>query len=734
MSFAKSVSYSLNNILKTVLNSYSILFFSNSNVLAIILLTVSFFNPIAGLMGLLSVLTAIFICNSIGFDKEQIQSGLFSFNALLVGIGIGTFYQINFAFWLVLLVACLFSVVFSVILSGWLGKYGLPFLSIPFVFTFWIVLLCVTEFTRLGLNQKNISWLSKMYVSSDLSFLKLIRDIDNWPFPSIIAVFFKSFSAIFFQNSLLAGILMSIGLLIHSRIGFTLLIIGFLSAYSFNYLVGGSAHSINYYNMGANFMTASIAIGGFFLIPSLKSYLWAIWSIPMTYLLVIALTKFYNIWALPIFSLPFCIVVIALLYFFKLRIFPGKLQLSSIQNYAPELNLYQFINNKERLQNLNYYRLALPFIGEWSVWQGYDGNITHKGEWSKALDFVLVDEDDKTFGNDGLKPNDFYCFNKPVLASAAGYIEEVLNNVEDNEIGTVNTEQNWGNSIVIRHSTGLYTKLSHLKKESIKVKVGDFVHQGEIIAYCGNSGRSPEPHLHFQVQSTPFIGSKTLAYPFAYYLKKMRKDTVKLESYTVPKENTLVSSVDIDDQLKQAFKFQPGFRTCFQNNETGAVEHWEVFTDAFNQLYLYSEETKSTAWFINNGTVFYFTSFFGNKISLLYYFYLAAYKITQINLPDVISNDVYPLQLSSKKIALYLQDFVAPFFLFTKLKYQSYLKEDAQNIHFREIKSFQNQEFFGMNKEIMNASIQIKNQKITSFNMVIKEKEISATWLLENLY
>jgi urea transporter len=734
MSLAKSINYSFYNTLKAVLNSYSILFFSNNKVLAIILLTVSFFNPIAGLMGLLSVLTAIFICNSIGYDKEQIQSGLFSFNALLVGIGIGTFYQVNFAFWLILLVACLFSVLFSIILSGWLGKYSLPFLSIPFVFTFWIVLLCVNEFSNLGLNQKNISWLSQMYVSNDFSFFKVIRDIDNWPFPPIVAVFFKSFSAIFFQNSLLAGILMSIGLLYHSRIAFTLLIIGFLTAYGFNYLVGGSANSINYYNMGANFMMSSVAIGGFFLIPSIRSYSWAIWSIPMTYLLVIALTKFYSLWALPIFSLPFCIVVIALLYFFKLRIFPGKLQLTSIQHYVPELNLYQFINNKERLQNINYFRLALPFIGEWSVWQGYDGNITHKGEWSKALDFVLVDEDNKTFGNDGSKPTDFYCFNKPVLASAAGYIEEVLNNIEDNEIGTVNIEQNWGNSIVIRHATGLYTKLSHLKKDSIKVKVGDFVPQGEIIAYCGNSGRSPQPHLHFQVQSTPFIGSKTLAYPFAYYFQRLTRNTLKLQSYTVPEKDTLVSTVEIDDQLKQAFKFQPGFKTCFQNNETGVVEHWEVFTDAYNQLYLYSEETKSTAWFINNGTVFYFTSFFGNKKSLLYCFYLAAYKITQINLPSNVSNDVYPLQLSNKKIALYFQDFVAPFFLFTKLKYHSYLQEDAENIHFREIKSFQHQEFFGRSKEIMNASIQVKNQKITSFNIVIKGKEISATWLLENLY
>lgn len=726
--------FSLNTNLKAVLNSYAIIFFSNNKVFALILLIVSFFNPMAGLMGLLSVFTAIFICNLFGFDKEQIQSGILSFNALLIGIGIGTCYQVSYAFWLVLLVACLFSVVFSIILAGWLGKYGLPFLSIPFIITFWIVLLSVDEFSNLGLIQKNVFWLSEKYVPSDLSFIKFIKDVDSWPLPSIILIFFKSLSAIFFQNSLLAGILICIGLLIHSRIAFTLLIIGFLSAYGFSQIVGGSEQNTNYYNMGANYMMVSIAIGSFFLIPSIRAYLSAILSISMTFLLVVALTKFYNIWALPIFSLPFCLVVIVLLYFFRLMVYPRKLQLTAIQHYSPELNLYQFINHKERLQNINYFRLVLPFIGEWSVWQGYDGNITHKGEWSKALDFVIVDEDSKTYANDGLKPADFYCFSKPVLASAAGYIEEVLNDIEDNEIGVVNTEQNWGNSIVTRHGTGLYTKLSHLKKGSIKVKVGDFVQQGEIIAFCGNSGRSPEPHLHFQVQSTPFIGSKTLSYPFAYYFKIIKKEAIKLGSYTVPKVNELVSNVEIDLPLKKAFSFQPGFRTCFQNNETLEIEHWEVFTDAFNQLYLYAEETKSTAWFINNGTVFYFTSFIGNKKSLLYYFYLAAYKITQINLLGVTSQDVFPLQLSNKKIVLYLQDFFAPFYLFTKLRYESFLQEDTQNIDFRNIKSFQYQDFFGQSKEIMNASIQVKAQKITSFNIDFKGKKISAIWLLENPY
>ena len=37
---------------------------------------------------------------------------------------------------------------------------------------------------------------------------------------------------------------------------------------------------------------------------------------------------------------------------------------------------------------------------------------------------------------------------------------------------------------------------------SATVKVGDKVKQGDVIAKCGNSGYTGEPHLHFQLQSS----------------------------------------------------------------------------------------------------------------------------------------------------------------------------------------------------------------------------------------
>lgn len=57
-----------------------------------------------------------------------------------------------------------------------------------------------------------------------------------------------------------------------------------------------------------------------------------------------------------------------------------------------------------------------------------------------------------------------------------------------------------GNHVVLAHDDGIYTTYAHLQHDSVTVERGQQVRAGEVIAACGNSGNSTEPHLHFQVQ------------------------------------------------------------------------------------------------------------------------------------------------------------------------------------------------------------------------------------------
>jgi murein DD-endopeptidase MepM/ murein hydrolase activator NlpD len=56
----------------------------------------------------------------------------------------------------------------------------------------------------------------------------------------------------------------------------------------------------------------------------------------------------------------------------------------------------------------------------------------------------------------------------------------------------------FGRVVIVSHNYGFETVYAHLYKT--KVKVGDVVKKGDLIALSGNSGRSTGPHLHYEVK------------------------------------------------------------------------------------------------------------------------------------------------------------------------------------------------------------------------------------------
>ena len=65
--------------------------------------------------------------------------------------------------------------------------------------------------------------------------------------------------------------------------------------------------------------------------------------------------------------------------------------------------------------------------------------------------------------------------------------------------GVLEACHNKANFIGVRHSDGTVALYMHLRE--MKVKKGDVVTQGQLIALSGNSGYTSGPHLHFQLQN-----------------------------------------------------------------------------------------------------------------------------------------------------------------------------------------------------------------------------------------
>jgi urea transporter/murein DD-endopeptidase MepM/ murein hydrolase activator NlpD len=660
------------SFISSVLNSYTQVFFSNDRIFAVILVIVSFFDLFAGLSGLIAVILSNVAAYLIGFNRTNIKAGYYGFNSLLVGLGLGIFYQPAPEFFIVVLFAALMTLFLTVMMEGVIGKYGLPFLSISFLLAIWMVTLASRQFTTLTVSERGIYMMNEMYGKGGLHLVGVYDWFGSIDIPDPLKTYFKSLGAILFQYHLLPGIILAAGLLIYSRIAFLLSLLGFFSAYFYYHFIGANFLDLNYGFIGFNFILTSIAIGGFFIIPSKHSFLWVLLLTPLISIILASTNTLFSVFQLSIFSLPFNIVVLLFIYVLKFRErFYKSPEMVVFQQYSPEKNLYSHHNYRDRFGKAGYFSLALPFIGEWKITQGHNGEITHKEEWRHAWDFEISDEENKVFKGDNLKKENYYCFNKPVIAPADGWIEEVVGDIEDNEIGQVNLEQNWGNSVVIRHADQFYTKLSHLRKDSINVTPGAHVKKGDLVAACGNSGRSPVPHLHFQVQSTPFIGSKTLDYPLSHYILD-DGGKFALRSWDRPEKNATVSNILKNQTLEKAFHFIPGEKLSFSvmtGKGRSQTVNWEVQAGFSGSTFIYCEDSGSKAYFRYDGDIHYFTHFEGDKKSLLFLFYLGAFKVLTGYYQDLRITDSYPLNALNHRGIILLQDFVAPFFLFMRPSY-----------------------------------------------------------------
>jgi len=251
-------------------------------------------------------------------------------------------------------------------------------------------------------------------------------------------------------------------------------------------------------------------------------------------------------------------------------------------------------------------------------------------------------------------------------------VEQIQDGINDNAIGEINTAQNWGNTIVIRHADTIFTKISHLRKGSFKVKEGEQVKKGALLAQCGNSGRSPVPHVHFQVQNEPYIGAPTIEYPLSHIVHHA-DDRRWMVAWDVPEKNDLISNIDRHKVLEKAFHFVPGQALLMNVSDQRSALRQEMLVvkvDSLNNQYIECERTGARAFFRNEDDVFYFTGYSGPRRSVLYYFFLAHFKVVKGFYGNMTIEDPLPVDLFHNRFLLFFQDLVAPFFIFMSSVYK----------------------------------------------------------------
>lgn len=148
--------------------------------------------------------------------------------------------------------------------------------------------------------------------------------------------------------------------------------------------------------------------------------------------------------------------------------------------------------------------LTAPFRGDWYVFHGGRSALVNHHypitAQRNALDLCKVAGGRFSQG-DPKRLESYPAYGASLFAPAAGKIVKVVGDRPDMAIGMMDRDQIVGNHVILEIGKDRFVLLAHLMQGSVAVAEGAQVDAGQLIARCGNSGNTSQPHLHLQVQN-----------------------------------------------------------------------------------------------------------------------------------------------------------------------------------------------------------------------------------------
>ncbi len=549
------------SFINTILKSFSLVLFSDKREIGLVFLIAVFVgNPLQASMGLLSVILNYLIFSILSNNKKLVRDGFLTFNALLIGLALGHYLGFNWLSFLLLLFSIPLNVLLTLALQTHLtNSLGLPYLALPFVLVTWVIL---------GISNS---------LNFKINGMETVFNSQSLPIPYAIKLFFINLGSVFFMPNPIVGLIAALGLILSSVMGTLLAVLGFYIGTALFIVVGGNPLILQHKILGFNYFLTMMALGGYFLVPTFRAFELGLIGVMLAVGIGEALPIFT--FGLPPLAGPFVFVTLLILYVLKWAqikgiqgIYPVPLDKVDI----PERNLRSHILLEMTRKIPHRTRFTLPFFGKWMVTQGIDGRFTHQGAYRFAYDFESVDDNGRTFRNYGLNLADYFSYGLPIRAPAPAKVIRTRNDVVDNKPPSINPHDNWGNFVLLEHNKGEYTKIAHLMRGGIKVIPGDTLERGAVIGFCGNSGRSPKPHIHIQLQYEPVIGGATRELLFSSYVRK-EGNIETLINHGVPKEGEILRTLQDVPEIQKFFPFVNGSRWVYETRGFNYKKTvWEV--------------------------------------------------------------------------------------------------------------------------------------------------------------
>jgi urea transporter len=596
--------------------------FSRDPRVGLLILSAIATRPWLALASVASVVLAQTVAWRFGLGQATVKEGTAGTSAALSVIALGALADPREPVWMLALAAML-AVVIEAAFETMLSGLALPTHSLPFLVTTWVIMLASRTLPG---------------PSSPWDSARVAAWLPRWATESgpldVLA-------SLLFLNGALAGALVLLAIALHSRIALVLAALGMLAAVALHALLRSEAEWTWADAMASyNAILTATALGGVWFIPALSSLLLAAFGAVLSGLLTYALLPVTGAAFLPVLSLPFVLTTHLFLLASRRRE-ADRSPSTTIPADRPEDSLARHLMRVRRFGDATWLPFRLPFRGEWVVTQGHDGAHTHQGIWRYGLDFEVAPAEHGR-GKAPSQLQDYACYGLPVLAAGAGTVVSLVDGIEDNRPGEINTREVWGNVVVISHGVGLFSAYAHLQPRSILVRPGEVVTAGKEIARCGSSGRSPVPHLHFQLQRSSVMGSATLPVEFGDVVRA-RGEHTELEPHGTLTEGDVVRPVARDEQLVGALGWSPGVELEISESARATSERIRSEVDLLGRRSLVSE--RGRLWFESYEGGLVLLDFQGQSDSLLRLLLLALPRVPFDRAASLVWNEQLPRRL-----------------------------------------------------------------------------------------
>ena len=285
-----------------------------------------------GAYGLLGTAASTLTARWLGVPDSAIKSGLYGYNGTLVGVALAFYLTQSWILPVYVLLAGAVSAIIAGAMGNVLSTWKLPALTGPFVLTTWFFALGIY-----GLNQLGATANSQLPVLPEVDFgSRAVLSIEQ-----IGDGLFKGVSEVFFQNSILVGVLFLIGIFLSSKIDCMMAIIGSVVGLGAGWLLGVDASSLSLGLMGFNAVLTLMALGGLFYVLDQSSFLLALIAGATSVIVTVALRAMVAPFGGHVYTAPFVVTtwlfIAAKPYLHRVRAVPPADATSPEGN----LNLYR---------------------------------------------------------------------------------------------------------------------------------------------------------------------------------------------------------------------------------------------------------------------------------------------------------------------------------------------------------------------------------------------------------